>query len=652
MSRRQLIRAAGDYLGLDRAGVGHGLRLALSAWLAFSVASLLHVENAYWAAMPVWVVTQNLRGLLIERAVFRVLGTLVGAGIGFGIVQLPVGPYAMLVLLAVWVAFAAGMTHILRGVHSYGALMAGLTAAVVLLPSVLLAEPSLDIAVARVECTLIGVVVLTLVTGFMTPQSRRQAFYLRARRLAGEAVGHAAELLRTGSDRLVGDRESRFIAEVSEVEATARLVSAGSVEGYRRLRHVDALVVASLSVVAAGMAWSCALRRAGRAPDPAVIEQLDALAARLNAPSDEGAFRPGTMIAGEEGGRLSGRFVTSVESLVQAAAALETDPADADARSFGAKLTYLAPHREWGLAWRTGAITGTAALVASVLGHWSGSALAELSVLAVCIFSMVLGSMAMPQRIAPHMLKGVVVGVIAAVLYRLLLQPHVDTTPELVLSIAPFLLLGGLARAATRTALPSIDANMVFLLAGQAVLPAVALDVGRVLQGALAMLAAATVVTVSFMLMPRRPETQAINAADTIRRDLQRLARRQSSTDGEWQAQTSRQILRLTLHLGRAQALSRRMPTGLLAVLNLGHAMAELGDFAAGSGTHANARPEEQLLAGQAMALLAIPDRDPPDTSAALRALAARADQTLLADVIEDVAASLLESTTTLRFGL
>src|SRR5690606_23908205 len=111
--------------------------------------------------------------------------------------------------------------------------------------------------------------------------------------------------------------------------------------------------------------------------------------------------------------------------------------------------------------------------------------------------------------IAPHMLKGVVVGAIAAVLYQLLLLPHVDTTSGLVLSIAPFLLVGGLARAATRTALASIDANMVFLLAGQAVLPAVALDVAGVLHGALAMLAAATVVTVSFMLMPRRPETQA-----------------------------------------------------------------------------------------------------------------------------------------------
>ncbi|MCR0984403.1 hypothetical protein [Roseomonas populi] len=40
-------------LGLDRAALLHGLRLALAAAIAFAIASFLHVGNAYWAAMPV-----------------------------------------------------------------------------------------------------------------------------------------------------------------------------------------------------------------------------------------------------------------------------------------------------------------------------------------------------------------------------------------------------------------------------------------------------------------------------------------------------------------------------------------------------------------------------------------------------------------------
>jgi uncharacterized membrane protein YccC len=40
-------------LGLDRAALAHGLRLAFAAWLAYAIASILQVGNAYWAAMPI-----------------------------------------------------------------------------------------------------------------------------------------------------------------------------------------------------------------------------------------------------------------------------------------------------------------------------------------------------------------------------------------------------------------------------------------------------------------------------------------------------------------------------------------------------------------------------------------------------------------------
>jgi uncharacterized membrane protein YccC len=80
----------------DRATVQRGLWLALAAWLSFSIAACLHVHNAYWPAMPVWVISQSSRGVLLERALFRVIGTLVGAGVGFALVHLPVSPFILL----------------------------------------------------------------------------------------------------------------------------------------------------------------------------------------------------------------------------------------------------------------------------------------------------------------------------------------------------------------------------------------------------------------------------------------------------------------------------------------------------------------------------------------------------------------------------
>src|SRR5688500_14611171 len=103
----------GQFLGLDRAGVAHGLRLAFAAWLAFAIASLFHLGNAYWAAMTIWVVSQASRGLLLERGFFRIIGTVLGAAVGFGILQVTGNAYLVLGLLGIWVAVNAGLVHIL-----------------------------------------------------------------------------------------------------------------------------------------------------------------------------------------------------------------------------------------------------------------------------------------------------------------------------------------------------------------------------------------------------------------------------------------------------------------------------------------------------------------------------------------------------------
>jgi uncharacterized membrane protein YccC len=195
-----------------------------------------------------------LKGPAARTRFFRIIGTALGAAVGFGILQVVGDPYLVLVLLGVWVAANAGLVHILRGVHGYGAMMSGMTAAIVVLPSVLAPEQSGAVALARLECTLIGVVVVTLVTGFWTPDSPRQEFHGRVRHLSSDAVAFVAALLKDIPQEKGEALERRILREMGEVQATASLVTAGSIEGYRRLHHVHALVTVSLAVMAAGRA--------------------------------------------------------------------------------------------------------------------------------------------------------------------------------------------------------------------------------------------------------------------------------------------------------------------------------------------------------------------------------------------------------------
>ena len=637
-------RSLGKTLGLDRAAVGYGLRLALAAWLAFSIAASLHVEHAFWAAMPIWVVAQSSRGLLLERAVLRVIGTLIGAAAGFGILHVPVPLTAQLVLLAVWVAVSAALTHILRGVHSYGALLAGMTAGVVVIPSLLQPAHSLALAVARVECTLIGVVVVTLVTGLFTPTSRRQAFYAHVRKLAGDAVAFAAVAVKGGSVE-DGDRlERRILAEISDVDASARMVSAGSVEGYRLLKHVDSLIASSLAVMAAGRALRARSRR-GEATPEALPETLNRLASRLHAPPEAREI-----VGAAEGIRALGpevaRLADDVERLVAAETALFAAPEEAAARSFGKKSAYLAPHRDWLLARNTGLLCGGATFLmtdVALISAWPPGTLAALS---VCIFSMVLGSMPQPQLIAPKLFTGVLAGAVVAVGYRLLLQPRLDSTVAIVLSLVPFFVVGGLARASTRTAIPALDANMCFMLASQAGMPAIAAS--QVLDDTAAMVLGASLMSMSFVALPRRFNRYAEDAAGFIRQDLRRLITSEAPEHPEaWRARTSRQILRLMLHLGRAGELGKAAPPGLLAALNLGHAVAALREAIANPDLPHSAR---QAAKEAVQSLLRFED-DPEGVASALAPLAEAAGEGPVSRAILDAADALRGAASLLAFG-
>ena len=98
-----------------------------------------------------------------------------------------------------------------------------------------------------VICTLIGVTVVTLVAGLWTPPSPRQTFYRQVRQLAFDAIAYAVTLLKGAPPREVVAGEHTLLSEMAELQANASLVSAGSIEGYRRLAHVDDLIVAALN---------------------------------------------------------------------------------------------------------------------------------------------------------------------------------------------------------------------------------------------------------------------------------------------------------------------------------------------------------------------------------------------------------------------
>lgn len=120
--------------------------------------------------MPVWVVAQPYREDLMLRAVLRIVGTVFGAAIGWFTLTCSADPVVSILVLVGSVGAGAAATFWIGTVYSYGVLLATITVAVVLIPALDHSVDTTQLAADRIWCTLIGVVVVTVITFAFTPR--------------------------------------------------------------------------------------------------------------------------------------------------------------------------------------------------------------------------------------------------------------------------------------------------------------------------------------------------------------------------------------------------------------------------------------------------------------------------------------------------
>ena len=440
-----------NWFGLQSGSLSFALRLTLSSWLSFAVAVLLNIENPYWAAIPVWVVAQSSRGVLLERAAYRFIGTLIGAAFGFALMHTVAYGWTQVVLLALWIAGCAWMTQFIRGVLGYSALLGGITAAIVVIPSGENVELSTTLALSRVYCTLIGVVVTSIVMGLTTPSAPRRDHYRDLQTLAAETLRYGLQRL---SGELPNQTEAQLLRRLGELARQARLVSAGSRSGYQHLSALEALGAAIMQLIYN-------------------VEAQGSLAL-----SEKTQARWLALISTIEEGSLENKRrawpVTGVQALDAALRDLAVASASLHRSQVPLGLSLQQPKTLGGdvrMAWYAAAVAGSTCGIAIALAHGFDNHSVKLGAVGVCIFALILGSLSIPRRLAIFVAQGVIVGVLVALFYRTFVQPYAQTIPSLLLTLLPFIFMGGLCRASSRFGLPAVDANMCFMLATQAGLP-------------------------------------------------------------------------------------------------------------------------------------------------------------------------------------
>ena len=506
--------------------------------------------------MTVWLVAQPTRGLLLEKSLLRVAGTLVGAAVGFGLLALFAGRLVPLVAgLALWGALCAGAAAFVRPARAYGVLLAGYTAIMLALPSSAGGGTVHGIFADRVFCTLVGVLVSTAVTGLFTPGDAPASLDAALRRLGDDAFAfaHAA---RSGISRSLLDRQRQLVARIGRLgEETDRALPGFLMNRWRRRRTRRALRVLLGLLVESRVA-------AERQPPGAASSLPDARSAPEPIPL---TARGDPLVARIRAGAL--RWRPHAPSTGRAA----SPPVASAVARHAPGARSLGDHREAATA-SAKAAAGMAAVGAIwwVTGWRDGLTMVVSASVFLTLFAANEGA----RTWVTHVLVGSACGGAAAVAYVLLL-PLARSPAGAALLAAPFLLVGAWAMARPRTAKAAIDFNMVFLLATP---PAFTLhgDAGATASRALAIVAGVLVAALFFHAAHEEAPRRLRRLAREMVRDVRRIAG--SETAGEarrWRGAVADRAVRTALAAeldGRLAGAADRA----LDLLALGSALARL----------------------------------------------------------------------------
>mgnify|MGYP002723448556 CR=1 FL=1 len=193
-----------------------------AALLALYIGFALGLPRPYWAMATAYIVSQPLAGAVRSKAVYRVLGTMLGAAAAVVLVpNLVNAPWLLSLALALWVGGCLTVSLLDRTPRSYVLMLAGYTAAIIGFPSVSQPGAVFDVAVWRVVEIGLGILCATLVHSLVFPQPVGTVLKQRLSTWLGEADRWALDVLR-GQDAEAIARDRRHLAAAaSEIQMLA-----------------------------------------------------------------------------------------------------------------------------------------------------------------------------------------------------------------------------------------------------------------------------------------------------------------------------------------------------------------------------------------------------------------------------------------------
>jgi uncharacterized membrane protein YccC len=212
-----------------------------AAMLSIYMAMRIGLPRPFWALMTSYVVAAPFAGPTRSKGVYRALGAMLGAGaMVFVVPHLINSPELLSLALALWVGGCLYISLLDRTPRSYVLMLAGYTAAVIAFPAVNDPGAIFDLALARVEEIVLGIVCTTLVHSLVLPQPFGPVLLARLDRAVRDAHDWIRDAVNAAGDTRSAGERRKLAADITEL----RLMSTHPPFDTSQLRWTEKAVTA------------------------------------------------------------------------------------------------------------------------------------------------------------------------------------------------------------------------------------------------------------------------------------------------------------------------------------------------------------------------------------------------------------------------
>lgn len=417
--------------------LNYAVRTTAALLLAYFTAFAIQLDTASSAGLCVAIVSQPTPGMTMSKAVYRIIGTLLGGVVAFALVSIfPQNRTMLLLSFSLWLGGCTFVASLLRDFRAYGAALCGYTVGIIAVAEIDTPDNALLATLNRVAAILIGIAAVALVNALLSPAVAAGGLIASLRERLAEADALALSVLKGG--RMPDEPLPAQAGAMILALRTDATYAAGELpDGRRRSDGARAAIAGLLGMLSATKALDTGLRQA---PDEATRHALDVIAAKLRDPDGANADwtavprNPHSAALLDRARELVARrllVVHGLRTLVEGVGLPER--------------VRLPLYYDFVGAGLNGARTVISVCLGSVFCIYAGWPGATILLVQQAAFTALLGMTPDPSAAAKAMALSAPVPLVAAYVVGYLLLPQVSGFVPFALAIAPFAFLGALA---------------------------------------------------------------------------------------------------------------------------------------------------------------------------------------------------------------